>query len=60
MKKGDKITISNDSILTIMGHPIATGTVFVLRDGVPSSFKCDQTGSIECIGDGIITLTEAA
>ena len=60
-KKGDKIRVTNDSILgDCMGIPEATGTVFAvtLDDKRIIGFKCDQTGSIEGIDNGTIEVTE--
>lgn len=60
-KKGDKIRVTNDSILAdCMGIPEATGTVFaVSADGNRIiGFKCDQTGSIEGIDNGTVEVTK--
>ena len=56
--KGDRIKIQNDSILNDIMQlgPIVTGTVFTLSpDGRVIGFKCDQTGAIEGVDDGVIT-----
>lgn len=52
--KGDKIKVTGDSILTgMMGlGQVVTGTIFTVVNGRIIGFKCDQTGSIECIDDG--------
>ncbi len=58
LDKGQKVEVKNNEILTIMGIPVATGTVFALRpDNSGFSLKCDQTNAIETVdfGDGELT-----
>jgi hypothetical protein len=57
MKQGDRISVTGDSILTdIMGlGDVVTGTVFTVNpDGKVLGFKCDATGCIECLDDGLV------
>ena len=56
--KGDKITVTNDSIFKIMGlGNVVTGEVFTLDpEGKVIGIRCDQTGCIEGIDDGLIEL----
>lgn len=57
LNKGDKITITGNSIFKIMGFQKVTGTVFVIYpEGHGFGFKCDQTKAIETcdFGDGNI------
>ncbi len=56
-KKGQRIKITNDSILTnCMGlGNVVHGTVFTLdAQGHVVGFQCDKTGCIEGVDDGIV------
>jgi len=44
--KGQKVTITGNSIFKMMGHTTVTGEVFLTRDD-GFSFKCNETGCIE-------------
>ncbi len=57
-KKGDKITVTRDTILSGymgLGYTVS-GEVFTTNGSSDRvlSFKCDQTNAIECIDDGVV------
>lgn len=47
-QKGDKVKITDNSIMKMMGYPTVTGTIFMFYDDA-FALKCTETGSMERI-----------
>lgn len=60
IKKGDNITIQNNSILEMMGLNRASGKVLLVTNE-SVLFNCTETSSIESVdlGDGLLTINNS-